>query len=61
MLLFRVSMQLSVESLTATRSATPSTLEHLPEYFYLITGRIQFDCFDMSVYSLYAIYNETWS
>ena len=34
MLLFRISVQLSVEHLTVT----PSTLEQLPVYFYLITG-----------------------
>ena len=43
-----------------TRSATPSTLEHLPVYFYLITGRIQLDCFDRSVYSQCALYDRTW-
>ena len=46
MLLFRISVQLSVEPLTATRSATASTLEQLPVCFYLITGRIQLDCLD---------------
>ena len=36
MLLFRISVQFSVEPLIATRSATLSTLEQLPVYFYLI-------------------------
>ena len=39
MLLFIISVQLSVEHLIAYASATPSMLEHLPVYFYLITGR----------------------
>ena len=55
MLLLRSSIQLSVESLIAMRSATPRTLEHLQEYFHLITGHFQFDCFDRSVYSVCAV------
>ena len=55
MLLFRISIQLSVESLIATRSATPSTLDNLPEYFYIITERIH-----RSVYTLFAICNDKW-
>ena len=43
MMLFRISVQLSVGPM---RSPTPSTLEQLPVYFYLITGLIQLDCFD---------------
>ena len=43
-----------------TWSATPSTTEQLPAYFYLIAGRIQLDCFDRSVYSHCALYNKTW-
>ena len=50
-LLFRISVQLSLESLIAHASATPSTLEQLQVYFYLITRRIQFDCLDRSIYS----------
>ena len=46
MLLFRISVQLNVEPLIAT----PSTLEQLPGYFYLITRQIQSDCFGRSVY-----------
>ena len=56
MLLFRISVQLSVEPL----ATTTSTLEHLPVYFYIISGRIQLDCFDRSVYSQYALFNKTW-
>ena len=51
MLLFRVSVQLNVP----TWSATPSTLEQLQVYFYSITGPIQLDCFDKSVYSQCAL------
>ena len=48
MMLFRISVQLSV---LATRSATLSTLEQLTVYFYSITGLIKLDCFDKSVCS----------
>ena len=50
------------------QSASPSTLEQLPVYFYqggrtrdfhFITERIQFDCFHRSVHSQYAQYNKT--
>ena len=58
MLPFTISVQLSVERLIAN-TVTPSTLEQLPMYFYLITGRIQLDCFDRSVYSQCALYNKT--
>ena len=58
--LFRISVQLSVEPLIVPRSVTPSLLEQLPLYFYLIIGRIQLDCFDRSVYSQYALCNKTW-
>ena len=51
MLLFGVSVQLNVP----TWSATPSTLEQLQVYFYSITGPIQLDCFDKSVYSQCAL------
>ena len=60
MLLFRISVQLSVEPLIAHASATPSTSEQLPVYFYLITGRIQLYCFDRSVYSQCTLCNKTW-
>ena len=33
MLLFRISVQLSVEPLTVHGSVTPNTLEQLPAYF----------------------------
>ena len=52
-LLFRISVQL------LTRSATPSTLEQLPVYFYLITGRIQLDCFYRLAFSQCALCNKT--
>ena len=53
MLLFRISVQLSVEPLIKlpTRSETPSMLERLPVYFYLVAGRIQLDCFGRSACS----------
>ena len=41
------------------QSATPSTLEQL-SYFYLIAGRIEFDCFDRLVYSHCGLCNKTW-
>ena len=58
MILFRISVQLSVEPLLPSRSATPSTLEQLPVYFYLVTGLIQHDCFDKSVCSQCALRNK---
>ena len=56
MLFFRISVQLSMGPLM--QSAIPSTLEQLPVYFYLITGRIQLDCFDRSVHSQCALCNK---
>ena len=38
MLLFRISVQLSVEHLVAHAYVTPNTPEQLPVYFYSITG-----------------------
>ena len=48
-----ISIQLSVEPfILSMRSATPSTHERqLPAWLSLITGRIQLDCLDRSVYS----------
>ena len=40
-----------------TWSTTPSMLEQLPVYFYLITRRIPLDCFDKSIYSQCIICN----
>ena len=34
--------------------------DQLSVYFYLITGRIQLDCFDRSVYSQCALHNKTF-
>ena len=59
-LLYRISVQLSVEPLIATRSATPTSLEQLPLYFYLIIRYIRLDCFDRSVTSQCALCNKTW-
>ena len=56
MMLFRISVQLSVEPSIAHRSATPSTPEQLPVYFYLITWLIQLYCFHKSVCSRKAFY-----
>ena len=39
---------------------THSMLEQLPVSFYLITGRIQLDCFDRPVYSQCALCYKTW-
>ena len=50
----------TIESNCLTQSTTLSTLEQLPVYFYLITWRIQLDCFDRSVYSQCALCNKTW-
>ena len=47
MLLFRISVQLSVKPLIA--HAVCSTFDQLPAYFHLVTGCIQLDCFDRSV------------
>ena len=59
-LFFRISVQLSVEPLITHTAATPSTFEQLSSvYFYLITGRIQLDYFDRSVYSQCALCNKT--
>ena len=52
MLLFRNSLQLSVEPLMPMWSATPSMLEQLPAYIYLIKEHILLDCFDRSDYFL---------
>ena len=41
------------------RSATPSTLEQLQEYFYLITVCILFDCFDSPFTELWQSCSET--
>ena len=60
MLIFRISVQLSVEHLIVHLVCNSSTLEQLPVYFYLITGRIQLDCFDGSVYSHCALCNRMW-
>ena len=50
MLLFRISVELNVEPLIAhTVCNSQLAIEQLPVYFYLIIGRIQLDCFDMSV------------
>ena len=51
MLLFKISIHLSVETLIVHAGLTPNTLQQLAWYFYLITGSIQFDCFDRSIYS----------
>ena len=55
--LFTISEQLSLESLLPALSTTPSMLEQLPVYFYLITRRIPLDCFDKSIYSQCIISN----
>ena len=52
MLFVIISVQLSVEHLIAHGSATPSTLEQLPVYFYLITGCLQHDCFYIGQFTL---------
>ena len=43
--MFRISVQLSVERLIAH---VVCNSQHAPVYFYLITGRIQLNCFDRS-------------
>ena len=64
MLLFRISVQLSLSMEPLLAHATTSTLEQLPRelpaYFYLITERNQLDCFGRSVYSQCAPCNKTW-
>ena len=61
MLLFTISVRLRVDPLIATESATASSLEQLPLYFFFkITGLIKLDCFDRSVYSKCALHNKTW-
>ena len=58
-LLFRISVQLSVEAIIAMRSTATSTLKQLPAYFYLITGRIELDCFERPIYSQCIMCNKT--
>ena len=60
MLLFRVSVQLSVEPLISHAvSNSQHALSSTKVYFYLIRGRIQLDCFDKLVYSQCALCNKT--
>ena len=59
-LLYRISVQLSVEPLIAHAVCNSQFVEQLPWYFYLTIGRIQRDCFDMSAYAQCALCNKTW-
>ena len=50
MLLFRISVQLSVEPLIAQAVCNYQHAWAITGLIYLIIGRIHFDCFDRSVY-----------
>ena len=57
--LFRISVQFESGTFNCPRGLQ-LPLEQLPVYFYLITVRIQLDCFDRSVYSQCVLCNKTW-
>ena len=60
MLLFRISVQLSVEHLIAHAVCNFQNARAIASVLLYNNSRIQLDCFDRSAYSQCALCNRTW-